>query len=405
MRSPRSLIAATALAAATITLAAAGPAAHAKAGGLPAGQAAVTNLRLPDSVAPFAAASAAAGAVPAATKLTIQFWMKPRSAAAARYAAAVSTPGNPLFRHFLSPAGYTARFGPTQAAVASVESWLRSKGFTGVGADLGRDYVQATASVSTIEAALRARLNYYRTRGLAAAGRYPLRANDRPVSLPASIARRVLGVTGLDNAAPTMTYVREGVTGTGPRHPGWLAGVRLLAVVPAALRDRPAQDVRRHQFPHVPLRVHAAAAPPRLQPRRERHRQGRHRGPGRGGADPGHVPDPDGLRHGSTTSRHPPPRGTTSCRSARVHSAATRSTSRSNWTSRRPTAWRRRRTSSWWAATRATTASSACRPCSTPTWRYSTASAAARSPRSRPTPGSPGMRASRPTCCRSRTPT
>ncbi len=210
MRSPRSLIAATALAAATITLAAAGPTAHAKAGGLPAGQAAVKNLRLSDSVVPFAAASTAAGAVAAATKLTIQFWMKPRSAAASRYAAAVSTPGNPLFRHFLSPAGYTARFGPTQAAVASVESWLRSKGFTGVGADLGRDYVQATASVSTIQAVLGARLNYYRAKGLAAAGRYPLRANDRPVTLPVSIAHRVLGVTGLDNAAPTMTYVREG---------------------------------------------------------------------------------------------------------------------------------------------------------------------------------------------------
>ncbi len=213
MRSPRSLIAATALAAATITLAAAGPAAHAKAGGLPAGQAVVKDLRLPDSVAPFAAASAAAGAVPAATKLTIQFWLAPQSAAAARYAAAVSTPGKPLFRHFLSPSGYTARFGPTQATVASLESWLKSKGFTGVGADLGRDYVQATASVSTIEAVLQARLNYYRTNGLAAAGRYPLRANDRPVALPVSIARLVLGVTGLDNAAPTMTYVREGAPG------------------------------------------------------------------------------------------------------------------------------------------------------------------------------------------------
>ena len=214
MRSFRSLIAATALVAATITLAAGGPA-HAEAGGLPAGQAVEKNLRLPDSVAPFAAAGAAAGAVPAATKLTIQFWMKPRTAAAARYAAAVSTPGSPFFRHFLSPAGYTARFGPTQAAVAAVESWLRSKGFTGVGADLGRDYVQATGTVTTIEAALRARLNYYRARGLGAAGRYPLRANDRPVTLPASIAGRVLGVTGLDNAAPAMSYVREGTPERG----------------------------------------------------------------------------------------------------------------------------------------------------------------------------------------------
>ena len=150
-----------------------------------------------------------AGAVPAAATLTIQFWLAPR-AAAASYAAAVSTPGNPLFRHFLSPAAYTARFGATPESAASVESWLKSQGFTGVGADLGRDYVQATAPVSTIDAALQVRLNYYRAGRAASAGSYPLRANDRPVSLPASIAGRVLGVTGLDNAAPTMTYVRAG---------------------------------------------------------------------------------------------------------------------------------------------------------------------------------------------------
>ena len=69
MRSPRSLIAAAALAAATTTaatttgatttgatttLAAAEPAAHANVG-LPVGQAIGQSLRLPDSVAPFAA--------------------------------------------------------------------------------------------------------------------------------------------------------------------------------------------------------------------------------------------------------------------------------------------------------------------------------------------------------------
>ncbi len=177
----------------------------------PGGGAVVTSVRLPESVAPFTAATAAAGAVSAAAKLTIQFWLAPRMAAAARYAAAVSTPGSPLFRHFLSPSGYTARFGPTPAAAASLGSWLKSKGFTGIGADLGRDYVQATAPVSTIEAALQVRLNYYRAGNLAGAGRHPLRANDRPVSLPASIARDVLGVTGLDNAAPAMTYAREGI--------------------------------------------------------------------------------------------------------------------------------------------------------------------------------------------------
>jgi subtilase family serine protease len=217
MRSPRSIIAATALAATTITVAAAGSAAHANTSSVPASRAVTTSVRLPGSVAPFAAAGRAIGTAPATTKLTIQFWLAQRSAAAAGYAAAVSTPGSRLFRHFLSPAGYVARFGATPAAAAAVESWLRSTGFTGIGTDLGRDYVQATAPVATIEAALRVRINYYRTTDLGGTGRYPLRGNDRPVALPASIAGRVLGVTGLDNAAPAMTYVRDGVparTGT-----------------------------------------------------------------------------------------------------------------------------------------------------------------------------------------------
>src|SRR5262249_41190511 len=150
-----SIIAATALAATTIAVAAAGSAAPANAGRLPDVRTAATSVRLPGSVAPFAAAGRAIAAAPATTKLTIQFWLAQRSAAAARYAAAVSPPGSRLYRHFLSPSGYVARFGATPADVAAVESWLRSTGFTSVGTDLGRDYVQATAPVATIEAALK----------------------------------------------------------------------------------------------------------------------------------------------------------------------------------------------------------------------------------------------------------
>jgi subtilase family serine protease len=93
------------------------------------------------------------GAVAASDKLTIEVWLKPQTATAESYATAVSTPGNPLFRHFLSPAAYTARFGASKATAASVVSWLKSAGFSGVAADSGRDYVRATAPVSTINAA------------------------------------------------------------------------------------------------------------------------------------------------------------------------------------------------------------------------------------------------------------
>ena len=40
-------------------------------------------MTLPGSAAPYAAASRAMGMVPAANELTMQFWLKPRTAAAA----------------------------------------------------------------------------------------------------------------------------------------------------------------------------------------------------------------------------------------------------------------------------------------------------------------------------------
>jgi subtilase family serine protease len=203
MRRPGSVAAATALAATTIAMAASGSAAHA-ASSLPSSASTV----VPGSVAAFTGTNRAIGAVAANNRLTIQVWLKPQTAAAEGYATAVSTPGNPLFKHFLSPAAYTARFGATAAEATSVESWLTAAGFTGVFNDSGRDYVQATAAVSTINAALKVQLRYYGSGNGASAGRYVLRSNDRAVSVPASVASSVLGVTGLSNAAPKSTYVR-----------------------------------------------------------------------------------------------------------------------------------------------------------------------------------------------------
>jgi Pro-kumamolisin, activation domain len=47
-----------------------------------------------------------------------------------RYAAAVSTPGNALYRRYLSPAQAMARFGPAPARVPAIRSWLTSAGLT-----------------------------------------------------------------------------------------------------------------------------------------------------------------------------------------------------------------------------------------------------------------------------------
>ena len=95
----------------------------------------LATATLPGSMAPFAASSRATGDLAAGTKLTVELWLKPRAAAAAKFAAAVSTPGTSRFHHYLSPAAYTARFGPSAATVRAVSKWLRGQGFTAVTAD------------------------------------------------------------------------------------------------------------------------------------------------------------------------------------------------------------------------------------------------------------------------------
>jgi len=165
-------------------------------------------VRLPQSSVPFTAHTHVIGKVAASQRLTIQAWLRPRLAAAQRYATAVSTPGNRLYRHYLSPDAYTARFGATKAAAAATEKWLRAQGFTGVHANSQRDYVRATGTTATIDKALHTTLKLYASSASTNAGPYKLRANSTAITIPRSLAGSVLGVTGLDNSAPIVPLIR-----------------------------------------------------------------------------------------------------------------------------------------------------------------------------------------------------
>jgi subtilase family serine protease len=196
-----SFIGATAVAVGMTVAGASGQAGAATAGGPRA---------IPGSAAPFTAHTQVIGSVAKSKRLTVQVWLKPRLAAAEQYASLVSTPGTSSYRHFLSPSGYAARFGATRSAAGKVASWLRGNGFTKISTDTARDYVRATGDVSRIDAAFRTQLKLYKSSPSVNAGPYQLRANDRAVRLPASIAGLVIGVTGLDNAAPHLPLVGPG---------------------------------------------------------------------------------------------------------------------------------------------------------------------------------------------------
>jgi subtilase family serine protease len=180
-----------------------GPAAAAAATGAAGTAAQATTSTESGSAAPFTADTPSTGSLPADQRLTIQLWLQPKTAAATLFAEAVSTPGSPQFHRYLTPNAYAARFAATQADVGAVESWLRSQGFTAVGADPQRTYVQATATVSTINRAFAVQLKLYKSSAEVNAGTQPLWSNDRPVSLPTTLSRLVLGITGLNNAALT----------------------------------------------------------------------------------------------------------------------------------------------------------------------------------------------------------
>jgi subtilase family serine protease len=162
------------------------------------------------SSVPFTTHTRVIGTVAGSTKLTIQVWLTPNVTAAQRFATAVSTPGSTQFHHYLSPVAYTAHYGPTPGAADKVKSWLRTQGFTGISAGPGRSYVRATATATAIDAAFHTKLDLYQSSAQVNGGAYALRANSQPVSVPGSLSGSVLGVTGLDNAAPILPIERPG---------------------------------------------------------------------------------------------------------------------------------------------------------------------------------------------------
>jgi subtilase family serine protease len=73
----------------------------------------------------------------------------------------ISDPAGPLYRHFLTPAEFTARFGPTQHDYDAVVSYVKERGMTVVGGSHDGMEVQVKGSVLAIEAAFHINLLTY----------------------------------------------------------------------------------------------------------------------------------------------------------------------------------------------------------------------------------------------------
>jgi subtilase family serine protease len=114
----------------------------------------------------------------------------------AAYATAVSTPGNALYGHYLTPAQVKAEFGPTAGQVSAVQSWLTGANLTVTKVDDGiGGYVDVQGSVQAAARAFGVSFGTFKGPDKKAD-----RAPAQAATAPASVASAVLTVSGLDTA-------------------------------------------------------------------------------------------------------------------------------------------------------------------------------------------------------------
>ena len=151
-------------------------------------------VAVPDNVSPAIAHSAKIGELPANRSMSVAVSLKPRDEAGLRtFLSEVSNPHSPQYRHFLTPAQFTARFGPTRAEITTVTSFLAAHGLTVEPVRANSQVVDATGTAGQLEQTFSTRLGVYQQAGRT------FYANETAPALPSGVASAITSVAGLDN--------------------------------------------------------------------------------------------------------------------------------------------------------------------------------------------------------------
>jgi len=138
------------------------------------------------------------GKVPARSSVSFDLLLSLRNAAGARsFVRLVSSPGSREFHRYLSDAQWVARYGPTKSEVAMAKSWLRRNHFTVTSVPKDRLWVSATGTAYRVERTFGVTLGYYMVNG------HKVRLANGALSIPASMARAVAGVVGVNQYVAT----------------------------------------------------------------------------------------------------------------------------------------------------------------------------------------------------------
>ncbi|QUQ65507.1 S53 family peptidase [Kutzneria sp. CA-103260] len=153
-------------------------------------------VAVPNTVNPAIAASVGVGELPATDKVSVAVSLKLRDQAGLdKFVSEVGDPHSPEYKHFLTPAQFTAKFGPSRQEVDSVSAFLASHGLSVTPHQANSQVIDATGTADQVGRVFNTRLGLYRQHGR------EFYANETAPTLPASIAGSVAAVTGLDNHA------------------------------------------------------------------------------------------------------------------------------------------------------------------------------------------------------------
>jgi subtilase family serine protease len=137
-------------------------------------------------------------AAAASTALHLTVTLVPRNPAGlAAFATAVSTPGSPGFRDYLTVSRFAQRFGSPPAHIAAVRSALRAQGLTVGSVTANHLTIPVTGTASQVQRAFSVSLSQVKL----PSGRIAYTNRQAP-ALPSSIAPYVQGVVGLSNVTP-----------------------------------------------------------------------------------------------------------------------------------------------------------------------------------------------------------
>lgn len=132
------------------------------------------------------------GKVSGAERLSFQVHLRMRNEqAAAAELADISNPDSPRFGRYLSNDEFNAKYAPTEADVAQVRGYLQGQGLVVTSVPENRGFLSVEGPASQVEGAFGTQLGLYKV------GADTRRAPTGALSLPASVAPRVLAVLGV----------------------------------------------------------------------------------------------------------------------------------------------------------------------------------------------------------------